>query len=61
MNLVEQLALAEKLANDHNRWHEFSSIYIKKRNLNKVKLSIELTLREMGLWKEYCEKLSTAI
>lgn len=53
MNTIQKLEAAEKLATTHNRWSEFSRIYGKYRDGNKVMASVELALRDMKLWDEY--------
>lgn len=59
MRLTDRLNLAENIAADHKRWIEFSDLYQAARVTLNVASSIEKALREIGLWHEYCEKLST--
>lgn len=53
MNLIQKLAAAEELAGQHRRWVEFSALYNTHRNQNKVMVSVEKALTELGLWEEY--------
>lgn len=57
MNTIEKLALAEAIAAEHNRWHEFSRLYTNYRDTNKVMPSITLTLTDMNLYEQFCERL----
>lgn len=59
MNTIQRLELAERVAAQHNRWHEFSRLYCDHRNKHRVLDSVERTLRVMGLWEEYCKQLSS--